>query len=161
MEAKIYIKPGILSLTSIRSYIVLSYCILESFYSHHIILKSSLFHCFIILFYNFTLYHPDLINMSTEIIEISYICQFCNKEFKSLRSLGDHLNIHSGVKPYDCSTCGKTFHLRSARNSHQLTHHGSRVVCEHCQRSYRCNYSLRRHQRTIHGINVNTDNKNL
>ena len=43
--------------------------------------------------------------------------------FVSLRGLDQHMNIHTGAKPYECTYCGRGFTDDSNRRMHQKTAH--------------------------------------
>lgn len=36
-------------------------------------------------------------------------CEQCGKSFKSLISLRSHSVVHSGLRPYECAVCNKSF----------------------------------------------------
>lgn len=84
-----------------------------------------------------------------------YVCRFCGKKLSTHQSVLDHERIHTGEKPHECKTCGKTFryydqptnqslnillfnkcHLicrtYTARWAHVQRHKKGTFTCEHC-----------------------------
>ncbi|KAL5512180.1 hypothetical protein ACEPAG_3465 [Sanghuangporus baumii] len=53
-----------------------------------------------------------------------YSCDMCPKRFKTLRSLTDHKNVHTGAKPYKCSAsgCEKKYGNYRAFKNHERSH---------------------------------------
>ena len=49
----------------------------------------------------------------------TFQCDTCGKIFKNSRNFIYHLRIHSGEKPYECSTCNLSFTQPSILKSHQ------------------------------------------
>ncbi|XP_049822499.1 early growth response protein 1-like [Aethina tumida] len=47
-----------------------------------------------------------------------YACTLCTKSFRKKRHLKAHMNSHSGVKPYTCHKCGLTFPQSCNMRSH-------------------------------------------
>lgn len=47
-----------------------------------------------------------------------YICSYCGKGFNLHFNLKDHMNEHTGERPYICSICGKAFGKASHRVAH-------------------------------------------
>ena len=45
-------------------------------------------------------------------------CKQCHKMFTKLSILRDHINTHTGDRPYVCDTCGKTFANKANRKAH-------------------------------------------
>jgi len=45
-------------------------------------------------------------------------CPICPRTYTRKATLNQHMNLHTGLKPYKCLTCGKGFRNRIIRNSH-------------------------------------------
>ncbi|XP_077703648.1 zinc finger protein 696 isoform X3 [Canis aureus] len=81
-----------------------------------------------------------------------YQCSTCDRSFKCYSDAAKHQSIHSGEKPYSCSDCGKAFIHSSHVVRHQRTHHGEKpYVCKECGRAFSQSFNLVRHQRTHTG----------
>jgi KRAB domain-containing zinc finger protein len=51
-------------------------------------------------------------------------CQTCGKGFAEASRLRDHINIHTGEKPYVCKICGAAFASRGNHRMHERGHMG-------------------------------------
>lgn len=49
-------------------------------------------------------------------------CSICNKEFVDYENLKEHLNIHSNIKPYSCTQCGKNYRNKCMLIRHKRDH---------------------------------------
>jgi len=47
-------------------------------------------------------------------------CPICPRTYTRKATLNQHMNLHTGLKPYKCLTCGKGFRNRIIRNSHAI-----------------------------------------
>ncbi|XP_059051378.1 zinc finger protein 182-like [Achroia grisella] len=55
-------------------------------------------------------------------------CHTCNKEFTSKTALRDHMNIHTGNRPYVCKLCEATFSFKASLYTHnKLVHLKNKV----------------------------------
>ena len=79
---------------------------------------------------------------------IQFQCQVCEKGFKKLRYLKEHVKIHINDSLYQCDKCPKK--LRSMKilrmhvaNVHNVT--DSTHVCAICSAEYKRIYDLKRH----------------
>ncbi|KAL1450928.1 hypothetical protein WDU94_003239, partial [Cyamophila willieti] len=76
-------------------------------------------------------------------------CSMCPKSFKKASDLVRHKRIHTGEKPYACTSCDRRFAVQSALRVHSLTHAEDRVryPCHVCKNEYACASSLKIHMR--------------
>ena len=58
----------------------------------------------------------------------SYACSTCGKMFTRNDNFKNHERIHTGVKSYACSTCGKMFTRQAGLRVHEKMHTGERPV---------------------------------
>ena len=54
--------------------------------------------------------------------ERPYECSTCGKAFSTSGSLAVHMRVHSGERPHKCSTCGKAFSQASSLAVHERLH---------------------------------------
>ncbi|RKP19536.1 hypothetical protein ROZALSC1DRAFT_22203, partial [Rozella allomycis CSF55] len=82
-------------------------------------------------------------------MKTSFICEYCQKSFNRNQKLQDHLNIHTGERPYKCEKCGKTYTRQAHLHRHMMGSHSDEkmYVCE-CGLRYKHAYHLKRHQVT-------------
>jgi len=75
------------------------------------------------------------------------VCPVCGKSL--LCRLSTHMRVHTGQRPYQCPTCGKSFMVPSKLKYHVLRHTGVRPqVCPECGKSYQ---HLHVHMQLKHG----------
>ncbi|GFY41446.1 hypothetical protein TNIN_77501 [Trichonephila inaurata madagascariensis] len=60
---------------------------------------------------------------STSSSSNKFCCEYCLKCFTRKRSLIDHVNIHTGTRPYVCQFCSNTFTQRASCNRHMKLRH--------------------------------------
>lgn len=83
----------------------------------------------------------------------SFLCSICGKNFTTKHSLTEHINAHSGIKPYSCDICDKSFSYESALRDHKLSHKETKSFwCKHCQKGFTQRSGLKMHMRT-HKLN--------
>ena len=59
--------------------------------------------------------------------EKPYQCSECDKELSTNEELKRHMWAHTGEKPYHCSNCNKAFITNSELISHVRTHWGETI----------------------------------
>lgn len=88
-------------------------------------------------------------------------CNVCNKVFKK-SSLALHLRTHSGLKPYKCHICNRSFAVKCNLEAHKWVHMGVRDrphKCKMCERSFHRIKDLEAHVRSHKNIRPFTCNE--
>ncbi|XP_051899453.1 uncharacterized protein LOC127585794 [Pristis pectinata] len=81
-----------------------------------------------------------------------YMCLLCGKVFKKNARLAQHINVHTGFKPYCCAVCGRTFTQKRSLKDHMNVHNGdSPHCCNYCDMRFTHYNTLRVHLRDQHG----------
>ncbi|XP_039314289.1 zinc finger protein 595 isoform X3 [Solenopsis invicta] len=77
-----------------------------------------------------------------------YICTICDKSFRSASGLNRHVrDVHDRVKNFACDICGRHFASKASRDEHRRIHSGERPhVCETCGKSFKQKASLHVHR---------------
>lgn len=78
------------------------------------------------------------------------ICRICNKQFKKLFNLKQHIRTHTNERPLKCDHCEKRFNDRSSMNKHSRTVHADfrPHVCKICGKSFSSTSHVLEHQAT-------------
>lgn len=77
-------------------------------------------------------------------------CTICDKIFVTRASLNDHMNTHTGVKPYKCPECNKSYGSRQSLKDHVKIHRGLEFDCEVCGKKLLSRKRLNAHMKN-HG----------
>lgn len=81
----------------------------------------------------------------------SFVCPMCGKQFKFRSLLASHSLIHSGMRPYSCDLCSRSFQRLSHLKRHREVVHanGERLprsfICHFCGKDKKCSSQLARH----------------
>jgi len=84
-------------------------------------------------------------------MERNNICPFdqCNKAFVRKQDLADHLNSHTGMKPYSCNQRKRSFSSQSSFSHHKATCF-QKVECSECNQKFTSKSTLYDHQKSEH-----------
>jgi len=77
-------------------------------------------------------------------------CELCGKRYTFRKDLKYHMMRHTGLKPYSCPHCSKTFAEKNSLNKHVHTHTRSSYTCQQCHREFSTPKSLRVHKKKHH-----------
>uniref|UniRef100_A0A2A4JTI5 Protein krueppel n=1 Tax=Heliothis virescens TaxID=7102 RepID=A0A2A4JTI5_HELVI len=79
-------------------------------------------------------------------------CDHCNKTFSMKANLAGHMKLHESVrKLYECNICGKQFSFNFNLTRHMFTHTGLRPFkCDACEKTFRTSGELRSHVDYVH-----------
>ncbi|XP_077068109.1 uncharacterized protein LOC143721515 isoform X2 [Siphateles boraxobius] len=78
-------------------------------------------------------------------------CHVCDLTFSSLFLLREHLNMHTGVRPYRCDECGKQFCQLVNYRTHLRSHsHKASIHCRVCSTIFETEEQLQEHLDTNH-----------
>ncbi|KAK9882570.1 hypothetical protein WA026_022198 [Henosepilachna vigintioctopunctata] len=81
-------------------------------------------------------------------------CTKCGKKYSSKNLLDEHINMHSGIRPYVCQVCGKDFASKYTFKAHEKTHEvrARPFLCQQCPKSFLSQQNLTQHERTHLGL---------
>ncbi|KAK9513573.1 hypothetical protein VZT92_027098 [Zoarces viviparus] len=82
-----------------------------------------------------------------------YRCSVCDLQLPSKFKLQDHMNLHTGARPYSCAECGKRFCQTDNYRVHLRTHAQNEVVsfrCRVCLKSFKTQRDLKVHLSRTH-----------
>uniref|UniRef100_A0A3P9ID94 Myoneurin n=1 Tax=Oryzias latipes TaxID=8090 RepID=A0A3P9ID94_ORYLA len=63
----------------------------------------------------------------------NFHCTVCNLQLSSKFKLQDHMNLHTGARPYCCAECGKRFCQIYSYRLHLRTHAKTKAECHWCR----------------------------
>ncbi|XP_071976149.1 transcription factor E4F1 isoform X2 [Engystomops pustulosus] len=79
-----------------------------------------------------------------------FVCQTCEKTFKSCTILKAHMLTHSTQKAFQCTMCGDSFRTKGSLIRHIRRHTDERPYsCSKCGKSFRESGALSRHMRSL------------
>ena len=75
-----------------------------------------------------------------------FVCSTCGMTFARKESFKRH--THDAIRPFLCSVCGKTFARRHIRDIHERAHYGDkRYPCSYCEKKFVTNQKKTIHER--------------
>ncbi|XP_069569589.1 transcription factor E4F1 [Brachyistius frenatus] len=79
-----------------------------------------------------------------------YVCQLCEKTFKTTNILRTHMKTHSDHKNFSCDLCGTSFRTKGSLIRHNRRHTDERPYrCTLCGQSFRESGALTRHLKAL------------
>ncbi|XP_030814290.1 transcription factor E4F1 isoform X1 [Camarhynchus parvulus] len=79
-----------------------------------------------------------------------YVCELCQKTFKTASILKAHMITHSSRKDYECKLCGTSFRTKGSLIRHHRRHTDERPYkCKNCGKSFRESGALTRHLKSL------------
>ncbi|KAF6215355.1 hypothetical protein GE061_010107 [Apolygus lucorum] len=80
----------------------------------------------------------------------NHVCEQCGKAFLSKNMLDEHMNIHTGARPYKCNECGKEFASKYSAKAHEKIHveRPRPYKCSQCSKAFITEANLLQHERT-------------
>lgn len=84
----------------------------------------------------------------------NWTCDQCGKRYLSRNMLEEHMNTHTGIRPYACNLCGKDFASKYTFKAHEKTHteRPRPFACDKCPKTFLTQQNLIQHDRTHSGV---------
>ncbi len=80
-----------------------------------------------------------------------FICQHCSKGWDTMHALDNHTRTHTGERPFKCPKCTTCFNRKSSLKQHLITHTGERPFkCPKCTTCFNQQSNLNAHIKTQH-----------
>ncbi|NWH89735.1 ZN438 protein, partial [Aegithalos caudatus] len=101
-------------------------------------------------------------NTSSAIPKPLHRCHICNHTFQFKHHLQDHMNTHTGRRPYSCRICRKAYIYSGRLNTHMKLHHNEGkpkklVCCEFCAKVFGHAKVYFGHLREVHRVVISTE----
>ena len=82
-----------------------------------------------------------------------HVCGFCGQRFYHKHQFMSHESIHTGVNPYKCTKCSKTFRHSSNLHAHMKTcgMGAGELACDECPKKFKVMKYLTDHKKYSHG----------
>lgn len=84
-----------------------------------------------------------------------FSCKMCSSTFSQQFNLNKHIRaVHERRRPFECETCHARFQQKSHRTMHHLAVHEKlrQFACDQCSASFSWRGVLKKHRKSIHGI---------
>ena len=104
-----------------------------------------------------TLYFLRAIDSITTFVSLSFMwsitvlyCCLCEKRFYSKQHLKVHIQSAHEGKRFKCNSCEKEFKSNSILRKHNLIHDGVSFACNSCDKKFSRREMLREHEQSFH-----------
>lgn len=78
----------------------------------------------------------------------TYSCKHCHKKFLFKSKYQEHMPVHTSDRPFQCTSCQRTYKYKYDLNVHLRTHQGiptKSTICPFCTKKFQTNKMLRLH----------------
>lgn len=81
-----------------------------------------------------------------------YVCTICEKSFRALSGIKNHMARHAGTEKYRCLICQKSFVQLHHFTGHMALHDPTRMVkCRFCLKPFAYKTNCHRHEKNCKG----------